>query len=265
MLSGTIDDISPPEVFKVIGKTRKSGEFRASKGQETCRVRFRLGVVVHAESSLSQVGFGRKLIDLGALTDQQLQRATEFCATTGEDLGVYLVERGLVARKQLDDSLREEIEEAIFELFLWRRGEFSFHTSEPGPETWAAIQVDDLIGRHLESAHELARLSGRLPVQAVLRLAPMPGKMEIEVTIRSDEWPVLSLVDGHRTVEEIVASARSNELVTMSILDRLIDLGLVEQVRSQDAGPDLIDLREHFGPQRSAPPPPPHTARSRGR
>ncbi len=265
MLNGTIDDISPPEVFKVIGKTRKSCEFRASKGQESCRVLFRLGAVVHAESSLSQEGFGRKLIGDGAMTHQQLQRATESCATSGEDLGIYLVERGLVARKQLDDSLREEIEEAIFELFLWRRGEFSFHTSEPGAETWAAIEVDDLIGRHLESMHELARLSGRLPPQDTLRLAPTPGKMEIEVTIRSDEWPVLSLVDGRRTIEEIVASARANELVILSTLNRLIDLGLVEQVPPQETGPDLIDSRERFEPRGWAPPPPPPAARSRGR
>lgn len=264
MLSGTIDDISPPEVFKVIGKTRKSGEFRASKGQESCRALFRLGAVVHAESSLSREGFGRKLIGRGAMTDQQLQRATERCATTGEDLGACLVSRGLVGRKQLDDSLREEIEDAIFELFLWRRGEFSFHTSEPGPETATAIAVDDLIGLHAERVHELARLSRRLPAQAVLRLAPNPGGLENEVTIGSDEWPVLALVDGHRTVDNIVSSARANELVIMSILDRLADSGLVEQVRPQEAGPDLIDLRERSQVSGWAPPPPP-VAGSQGR
>jgi Domain of unknown function (DUF4388) len=258
VLYGSIQEIPTFDVFRMIGETGKTGVLRASREEQTSRVMFRDGSVLHAENTASRQGFGRKLITAGFITEEQLSRAMDHCASSGEDLGSELVGRSLVTRDQLDWALRQEIEDAVEDLLSWREGEFWFEADEVDENGFDGVIVRTLLQDHARRRDELMRLRQSVPMNATVTLAPGLPDGQQTVTIHSREWPVLALVDGRRSARQILADAGMDELDALRLLHRLIHWGMARCTPATP--PRVIDLRSEA--HRPPPPPPPPPARA---
>ena len=257
MLSGIIDGISASETFRLIGHSRKTGVFSGVNGDVEIHVTFVDGDVVFAQRSGQAVGFERRLVAMGALTEAQLARVVEDCVRSHKDLATTLVTGGFVERTQLDLALTQEIEHAVAELFSWREGSFTFQSGAVGEGIrFVAVTVHQLVARHTHEAEELARLRREIPATARFALAPTLARVEDQVVLRGDEWQLLALVDGRKSAAEMVLTSRLPELQTMRILHSLVLRGVIAMVAPRhDEG--LIDLRDRGPGRKSSPPPPP--------
>jgi hypothetical protein len=261
LLTGSIDDISPPEIFTVLGKTQKTGVFRANSRNGSALAAFLNGDVVHAATSSREGGLGKRLVAAGALTPGQLARAIENTAPSGEDLGLYLSRHGFITQEELSWALRREIEESVAELFAWREGDFTFQPGERlGIEAFSPVPIEELLTAHRRGAEELERIRRDIPSTAIYVLArALPSANK--ATISAEEWRLLAQLDGRNDVEEVVTSSRLPELRAMRLLRDLAGRGLVE-LRTNPATERLIDLRDRQRVGRApAPPPPPPAVR----
>ena len=142
-------------------------------------------------------------------------------------------------RRTAPASPRSAVEELTFDLMRWGRGEFRWTPDAPaldGPE--AGIDVDELLREVSRRLDELTEIQSLVPSEeAVLTMAPQPPEGAVQINITPAEWRVLVLVDGHRSVAEVAATAGLDDLEAMRLLYGLASAGLVAAEVSPTAVP----------------------------
>jgi hypothetical protein len=223
MLKGTLDDFGLRYVLRFLALARKTGKLSVLGPSGGGKIYFRSGQIYHAESDLPRQGFGRKLVNAGKLTEAQLRDTLEYCAAHARGLGEALVGNGLIARDALEDALREEIEEVALGLFRNESGRFVFEVGEQvESDTLILVPVESLIEDDSEA------LRRRVPVlNRAFARGSETATEEVEISITSEEWGVIALIDGRRCVGDIADGLGRNELSVLRSLRRLLSVGLV--------------------------------------
>ncbi len=230
MLKGTLDDFTLPDMFRLMSFAKKTGRLDVERRAGHGSVFFREGEVYYAESSLTKIPLGQKLLRAGAITESQLNKALDTNAESGERVGEILLTTGAVDGEQLEAALRAQIEDAVFDLLRWDLGEFSW---EPGaavePEVGIMVSVENLIMEASRRLDELEVITRKIPSGlTVLKMADKPPEGAVEINITPEEWRILVLVDGVRTVTQIGEVVGLDEFDAMRTLYGLVSAGLIE-------------------------------------
>jgi hypothetical protein len=232
-LSGLLSDYSLPDLLFYLGNHKRSGWLFLESRRATVCIALHMGRVVEVTSDDPRRRLGQRLIASGAITTKQLDDAlasqTQFreCGSH-KVLGELLIDAELVPDESVQDALREQMGELLFEVLIDPRGEFVFQKGMPPEpvveidspleaEVFTAIwRADEWIGNNLDRAR--------------FELEP-DTTPEMIAPFIVEGWPVLeALLDGASTFQEVlVASDCSHEQVRNSLL-RLQGSGVVHIV-----------------------------------
>ena len=252
-LKGTLKDFNLADIFQLIGIQKKTGVLTLKNEKEVVTVSFLEGDVVAADSLHRRLEdrLGTVLVKSGRITEAQLQEALKVQKNTLQRMGNILVENRFIEAQDLRDALQIQISQMIHRLFRWRDGEYNFSQEER-----VDYDKDYVVPMSAESIlMEGARILDEWPMiekgiksfASVFRTAnveiaagPRDGTAHpVEeaakgVTLNDQERLVHSLVDGKRTIQEIVERSTLSEFETCRILYDLITRQLLEELR---AGP----------------------------
>ena len=237
-LEGSLEAFSLPDIFQLLSFTKKTGALHITRPTGRGVVYFTTGSVTGGSSDTSRQSLGRRLVGTGLIDDTALSVAVESVRsdpTVG--LARALQQSGAVDDGVLHEQIVEHATDAVFDLLRWTQGEFAFVVDEANPDDLAVtLVVEDLVteGRaRLEKWDELTR---KVPSpEAVVTTALAPGAAETKLS--AEEWSLLALVDGDRTVSQLVAITGRGEFATVRTLASLVERGLVT-VRVGDGGDD---------------------------
>ncbi|MGH2819884.1 MAG: DUF4388 domain-containing protein, partial [Actinomycetota bacterium] len=269
MLKGTLDDFSLPDVLRLTSHARKTGRLDVERRSGSGRVYFRDGDVYYAETSKSKEPLGQKLMRMRAITEPQLQRALEEHEATGRRLGDILTSTELVTEEQVVNSVRSQIEDALFDLLRWDLGAFRWEPDVAiDPEVELSVSVENLIMEASRRLEELALIKKAIPsAEIVFAMAPKPPDGAVEINITSDEWQVLVLVDEHRSVADIATLVGHDAFQTTRTLYGLLSSGLIVRREAREEQEELAQAVGESNvlefapmeqpPKQSAPPPAP--------
>jgi hypothetical protein len=232
MLKGSLDDFTLPDIFRLMSFAKKTGRLDVVRSAGEGKVLFREGEVYFAESSISKEPIGQKLIKARAVTEGQLMKALDEHKASGERLGTVLLQSGVVSQEQLENAIRQQIEDAIFDLLRWELGEFDW---EPGAELDVeipiAVSVENLIMEASRRLDEFEVIKRKIPSEeTILGMAATPPEGAVEINITPEEWRILVLVDGSRSVAEIGRTVGLDSFAAMRVLYGLVSAGLIEVV-----------------------------------
>ena len=238
MLKGTLDDFTLPDIFRLMSLSKKTGSLQVERSAGQGKVYFRDGEVYYAESSLSKEPLGQKLVKAKALTEGQLRKALDLHAGSGKRLGEVLLEAGAVTEDDIMMVVRQQIEDAAFDLLRWELGEFLW---EPGvaasPEVTIYVTVENLIMEASRRLDELEVIQRKIPsTDTVLAMAATPPEGAVEINITPEEWRILVLVNGVRTVREIGEMVGLDDFSAMRTLYGLVSAGLAEVPGHAESG-----------------------------
>ena len=230
MLKGTLDDFTLPDIFRLLSQSKKTGSLEVERSAGRGEVYFNEGDVYFAESSISKELLGQKLVKAGVLTSGQLMKALDEQAKSGGRLGDVLLSSGLVFEEQLEAALSAQIEDAVFDLLRWELGEFTWTASRSiEPEVSLSVSVENLVMEAARRLDELDIIKRKIPSElTVLNMASAPPEGAVEINITPDEWRVMVLVNGSRTVQEIAESVGLDVFQAMRTLYGLVSAGLIE-------------------------------------
>lgn len=236
MLKGSLDGFMLPELFRLFSRSQKTGRLDVVRRAGRGHVYFRAGGIYFATSSLARAPLGRKLIALDLLTERQLMEALDINAETGQRVGEILVSAGAISRAQLEDALRAQIEDAIFDLMRWDRGEFSWQPDVAvATEVTLNLTVEDLIMEASRRLDELELIQDQIPSpEAVMVMAAEAPKTGARISIAPEEWRVLVLVDGRRTVAQVASLSPIDDEQAFKVLHGLARAGLIELQSGRD-------------------------------
>ncbi|HYI44780.1 MAG TPA: DUF4388 domain-containing protein [Actinomycetota bacterium] len=204
MLKGSLDDFTLSDILRFLASCSRTGSVRVRRPAGDGEVFFRSGEVYYAMSSPAAGPGDRHATAANG--------STEISA----------------------EGLQLQIEDAVFDLLRWELGEFDW---DPERETDVAssqgIGVEALITDASRKLEELHVIEQKIPSEAaVLAMAPTPPEGAAEINISPDEWRILVLVDGRRSVTDIADAVGLDSFAVMRTLFALASAGLIEVVEA---------------------------------
>lgn len=248
MLQGTLADFSLADVFQLLALTRKTGVLRLSHDADRGSVFFREGKIYDAVADAGRLTLARRLVGAGLVEPRHLHRALEEqAASRGLGLGRVLLDDGRIDDETLQRFVHEQIQDAVFHLMRWEGGSFSFAVDgdDHGLERLedATLAAEAVVAEGVRRLEEWEEVRRRVPsADTVLAMAATPRGDGSEVQIRPAEWRVLTLVDGRRTVQQLVLASGQGEFQTFKVLHGMLASGLLEaRETGGDTGPASVD------------------------
>jgi hypothetical protein len=239
-LEGTLDAFGLPDILQLLAFTRKSGALRLSAPPAAGVVRVREGAICAASSDTSRQVLARRIIGAGLVDDDALRRAVD---SVRPDHGVVagLLEAGAVDEQALLPLAAEQATDAVGELLRWTGGEFSFVVDDADPDPLPLqLAVDEVVAEGQRRRSVWDELVAVIPsTEVALTLAVAPAE---DPRCSREEWGLLALVDGSRTVTQIVALLGRSEFAVVRSLAALVTRGLLVVPGAAGPGGGFVEL-----------------------
>ncbi len=188
---------------------------------------------------------GEILLRTRKITRPQLVEILLEQPKSGMPLGEFVIRRGILTKDVIDNALREQVSDEIYDLFTWTHGTFDYMGVKDGTPPreeglLASVVLDgNVMSITLEAARrvdELARIQSVIPDERLI-----PERLELPVALddpgldRDALEEVLPLVDGERSVAEIIEESLYPRFTVLIILYALAQRGVI---KIRDAGAD---------------------------
>ena len=227
VLSGDLRAIPLADILLLLNNNRKTGSLRCAQPDVTKTVEWEGGEIIFARSSRPEDRLGAYLLSRGRVTSAQLEQANREMAR--ERLGKTLIRLGAMTPEALWDAVRGQVAEIVYSLFHWKEGFFDFREGPPTTEK-IALQTSmmNVIMEGTRRLDEWSRVKQKIQSDRVI-LAPVKSLEEVARSVKLPEFEksVMGLVDGRRTVRDIVALAGRSEFDSWQALYALLSAGVV--------------------------------------
>jgi hypothetical protein len=168
-------------------------------------------IFARQKNMIDAFGLGRFLADGGSIDRSRIDALIS--SRSPGLLGETLLDEDLIDRETLERALRRQTEELVYDALRWSTGMFSI-SGDPGvPEeaelAGIALGITPLLMeglRRLDEWHRLVRELGGPGVVPIRR--PTTDEIPLLERLTTTQRTLLYAVDGKRTVEDIVISAK---------------------------------------------------------
>jgi hypothetical protein len=146
-----------------------------------------------------------------------------------------MISRRFIDRSDLERVVTKQIEELLYSLLSWRTGSFKFYENQfpTGEEITVRISVENVILEGLRRLDERNLVQDTFPdLDAVYTISASQAGRSRQVSLKANEWNIMALVDGHRSLEEV---SRLSPLGREETLSRLAQLKLAGLITKTDA------------------------------
>ncbi len=232
-LQGNIERFTLPEIFQLVSTSRKTGTLGIQRDDDIVMVYFKNGAVVYGYGPRKTYHVGRMLMERKRITSEQLDRAIAEQSkqkSSGKRLGQILIENGAIDRADLEEVVREQVQELIYSLMAWERGSFKFYENQfpTDEEITVKISTENVVLEGLRRLDEMTRLKDYLPeFTTIYRIVPSEEGQRRDISLEPNEWNVLALVDGHRDINGIIEASPLEAVETLKHLASLQLAGLI--------------------------------------
>ena len=138
----------------------------------------------------------------------------------------------VISEEELQRLMRMKAEEAIYDIFLWRDGEFRFADDELPTQEMIPLQIDvtGIIMEGTRRVDEWQRIRLLIPNEALVPTVVKHLDDEIADRFHFDDAQrtVVAAIDGKRNVADMVLESRSSSFLVAETLYRLVREGYVE-------------------------------------
>ncbi len=230
-LQGDFEGLTLASILQLLCNDQKTGVLTVTSDNEESRVFFEQGTIVYASSSLKESRLGFLIRNDGVISAQQLQKCLSLAKQERVHLGKIMVEKGYISLDTLKKYNTKQVEAILYDLLFWQKGKFEYKDSR--------LDLKGMIVTQLNPMRLILEASRRIDELSVLKkLIPsdrlvfkMSGKVQSkeEIKLNANEWRVLSLIDGTRTVRQIITESGYDEFAVYKIFYSVISSGLIEQ------------------------------------
>jgi len=253
-LSGDMTIIPIGAALQLLQIEAQTGVLLVTDGRTEVTIAMRQGLIdlVQARGAGDEFRLGRYFVEHGLVTPDDIDRLLRdnaptprppppnaVTASTTESsvsrklLGDLLVDSGRVTREQLRDALARQSSELVYEVLRWPRGRFEFR-HEPLPalaeSARLSLPVASVVMEGFRRVDEWRLVEAGLGAfDAVLQKDPVAIEAAGIDRLARAEQRLLQMVDGERTVREIVEQSHMSSFDACKILFQLLEARLVRR------------------------------------
>jgi Domain of unknown function (DUF4388) len=231
-VSGNLKTMLPGDLLQWLSLGQKTGTLVVSNKAVEKKIFFKNGRVISSASNDPREYLGQFLMSHGYMTEPELMKGMQVQAESGILLGKILVMIDVISEEELQRLMRMKAEEAIYDIFLWRDGEFRFDDDALPTQEMIPLQVDvtGIIMEGTRRVDEWQRIRLLIPSEALVPAVLKHLDEEVADRLQFDDAQrmVVAAIDGKRNVADIVLESRSSSFLVAETLYRLVREGFIE-------------------------------------
>lgn len=258
LLHGNLQAFRLADLLTLLHTGRRTGTLELRSLDREARVCFDAGAVVYAHSNQEPLRLGNILVRSKRITRAELKHVEEKLATVHEKFGRIAIQEKLLTEDELRAFLKVQVSEIIYDCFVWSDGEFEFGSLCAIPEYAVTIKIDlpNLIMEGARRIKVLEKCRELLPdSSAIYRVVKNP-ETEERITLTVDEWKVLFLINGARTLDDLIGDSGEELVNVYRVVYGLLANKLIEQVGEAEKPDDHdTDSGRQKSPEEPAPAP----------
>src|SRR5215212_1181202 len=125
-LQGSLASFKLPEVLTFLHATRKSGTLTLTVESRESWLFFDSGALIYAGSNQEQFRLGAILLRKKHISRDDTVRVDDLMRREGGRFGQIAIKEGILTSAQLQDALKVQVSEIVYDCFVWNGGNFAF-------------------------------------------------------------------------------------------------------------------------------------------
>lgn len=232
-IKGSLREASLADVLQLLALGQKTGCLTVTDRTNLGYIYFDRGRIVYASLVNRLDRLGDILLKSGRISTQQLQDSIALQTRQRDSrLGEILVQQGAISRPDLEHFVRMQIEEAVYFLFTWTRGTFTFE-SDVRPveqEFTVSINPEALLLEGARRVDEWGLIEKKIPSMDLVFALHRDRLEASEVRLTAEQQRLVPLLDGKRDVARLVEDSGLVEFDVGKALYGLITAGFAHRV-----------------------------------
>jgi tetratricopeptide (TPR) repeat protein len=236
-IRGSLKEASFPDVLQLLALGQKSGCLSIVDGTKFGSVFFQGGKISFGAIVNRRDRLGDSLVKRGHITKEQLDDALrQQVKQPGRRVGELIVESGFCSREVVDKELRVLVEEAVFSLFTWTQGIWTFEPDvhPDGRQLTTSINPESLLMEGARRVDEWSLVERRFP-SFDLVFEMDAARAGLSDPLSGELAEVSHLLDGRRTIRAVIERSGLGEFAVGKAMYALAMQGLLVQVTNADA------------------------------
>lgn len=250
-----------PEVLAQLYRWRASGGLLLRRGRIKKIVYFKDGYPTFVKSNLLSECLGRILVRDKMITEDECERSLELLPqSNGKMQGAVLIEMGALSSHNLVFGLQLQLEQKLFDVFGWPDGDYQFNFRVEAPPQ--AVQLDMSLasivyeGVRRKFTDETVKDLLEPFIDLYLGVHPEPSHRFEELPLEADERTLVALIDGRRTMREVIEQAGLPSRVGRQLVYTLLAAEMVQPARRASKVPMTLEPTSKPPPLPTSQPPP---------
>src|SRR5688572_5752781 len=237
-IEGSLQDVALADICQLLAMGMKTGCLSLTDRSNFGYVYFERGRVIYASVLNRPDRLGELLVRNNVITREDLSVAMKAQAhQKGLRLGELLVKKGALTDEQLQRYISLQIEEAVYHLFTWNQGSFHFDPDQKPDEGVFLVNIsaESMLMEGARRVDEWGLLQKKIPsMDIVFGMEKNPNDSK-DVELTAEQKKLIPLIDGNRTVAELVHESGMVEFEVAKALYGLIQAGFVGRAGQRDA------------------------------
>lgn len=229
-MRGELGIFSAAEILQLIGSQEKSGVLQVRSKGRTAVLFFDSGKIISARDRRQSVSdpFLTYLLENGEITIQDLHKVLESKKADGGDVIEIMLREKLADDAKLGELLSQYALQIVTNIVKWEAGTYEFMASCDGMPDKALgepLRLEPILMEALRRKDEVEEITRFLP-SLETRLDVAEPNWET-LPLEENDLALMRLVDGSKTIDEIIELSAADEVEALDILEKLFALGIV--------------------------------------
>ena len=214
-IKGSLREASLPDVLQLLAMGQKTGCLSVTDRSSFGYIYFDRGRISYASIVNRRDRLGDMLVKAGVIQQGELDKAVDAQGSHLRDkrLGEILVEQGAISRDDLHHYVRVQIEEAVYFLFTWTQGTFSFEADirPEENEVLVSINPESLLLEGARRVDEWSLIDKKVPSFDIIFGLDRERLDASAAQLTPVQERLLPLIDGRRDVTALIEASGIGE------------------------------------------------------
>lgn len=232
-IKGSLKEASLADVVQLLFFGRRTGCLALTDRQRFGSIFFEEGSITYATIVNRRDRIGDVLLRQGSISREQLDQALALQRRArGRRLGEILVSLGAISADELKRVVRFQIEEAVYSLFAWTAGFFTFDAGVR-PE-WEGelerINPENLLLEGARRIDEWSLIEKKIPTFDIVFALDKTALANESLSFTEAQRRLLALVDGVRDTREVIDASGLSDFDAAQALFGLVTAGIAQRI-----------------------------------
>ena len=241
-ISGDLKNYPFADIILDIKKSSKDGILTLKNLSTTKKIFINNGDMIFATSNKTDDKFIEVLLRIGKISIDQYYQILDTSKSTGKSHTTIILEQDILNSDEIIKAVQLNIEEIILDIFKWETGKFIFFEGPVIDKNIIKLNLSpaNIIYRGIKRINNFFIIKNAIPsLDAILIYSEDPFYLFQNINLLPQDKEIFDLIDGQKTIKEILTLSPLNNLQTLKTLYALLSTRIINY-KMKDSSYDSI-------------------------